>query len=257
MPLYDGNTKIERIVVTDTAGMPTEIEQANFGAVAIFPDSVGLPLLTGFNIVPSSASGTASTTLTATVFGDSGATYNITGTGAPTATRAIGEVQDSDIFTFTLPARGTGAGAVTHTYRVTNVGDPANTFTDTVAQGAGPVPTPVDATATWVSGSQSFSPSTGSIGDSFTVSFSASIRVTGLARNGGSNNPFFWSGSGNSRTYSPSSTGRFNFGTATSVGQILTASGSVNVSTMGGRFVSGFFAGFNRITGAPGVIRYP
>jgi hypothetical protein len=89
-----------------------------------------------YSVTPSSISGTSSSTLTHSVTGGTGVTFTLSATGA-----TIHTIGPSGIFSTTTSqgAQGNNASARTLSFTATNTVDGTNTFTDTVAQSAGPV----------------------------------------------------------------------------------------------------------------------
>ena len=77
MPLFDGNTKIDRMVITNSAGTPIEVDVARIGTTPIFPDTVGAPVIDGFTINNQDDVPIGGGTKTLTVTGTEGATFSL------------------------------------------------------------------------------------------------------------------------------------------------------------------------------------
>lgn len=116
MPLYDGNTQINRVVLTDSTGTPTEIVEMRLGIMPVFPDSVGQLTITNI-IITGSAGGSQLTgaipraggTYYYRVEGDPGATFtatggNVTVSGGVKTLDANGRYEES----FTVAGQGLG-----------------------------------------------------------------------------------------------------------------------------------------------------
>ena len=109
MPYYNGNTKIDRRVITDGNGVPTEIDLIRIGATSVFPDSVGSPIINGFSISSTAVVPNTETLRTLTVSGTEGATFRIV--------VSIGSLDRSDFtigssetenYVWTIPGQETG-----------------------------------------------------------------------------------------------------------------------------------------------------
>ncbi len=98
--------------------------------------SGGVASILSYSVTPSSISGTSSSTLTHSVTGGTGVTFTLSATGATIHTIGPGGIFST---TTSQGAQGNNASARTLSFTVTNTVDGANTFTDTVAQSAGPV----------------------------------------------------------------------------------------------------------------------
>ena len=78
MPLFDRNTKIDRIVLTNDSNPPvaTEIDVARLGTIAVFPDTVGAPIITGFTADSETVSNLGGT-IVLTIVGSEGSFFSI------------------------------------------------------------------------------------------------------------------------------------------------------------------------------------
>ena len=109
MPLFDGNTKIDRMVITNSAGTPIEVDVARIGTTPIFPDTVGAPVIDGFTIDSTAVIPNTETTRILTVTGSDDATFNLSVN--------IGTLDSSDFvitggsnsYVWTIPAQNNGA----------------------------------------------------------------------------------------------------------------------------------------------------
>lgn len=98
--------------------------------------SGGVTSILSYSVTPSSISGTSSSTLTHSVTGGAGVTFTLSATGATIHTIGSGGIFST---TTSQGAQGNNAPSRTLSFTVTNTVDGTNTFTDTVAQSAGPV----------------------------------------------------------------------------------------------------------------------
>lgn len=108
----------------------------------IIVNSTAVSGLLSYSVTPTSASGTSTTTLTHTVTGGAGTVFTFTSSGGgtlPSPTSATIPASGTYTDTSSQGAQGNNAGSRTLSFTVTNNADGTNTFTDTVAQSAGPV----------------------------------------------------------------------------------------------------------------------
>ncbi len=114
MPLFDGNLQIDRMVITDSSGTPTEIDIARLGTTPVFPDSVGAPVIDTFTRTDSNGSIDAAGTETVTfsINGTEGATFSIAASGPAQTSFAGGPAtigSTPSVITWTLPANTSGS----------------------------------------------------------------------------------------------------------------------------------------------------
>ena len=111
MPLFDGNLKIDRIVITDNAGTPTEVDVARIGVNPVFPDTVGAPVIDGFSIDSTETIPNTGTTRTLTVTGSDDATFDLSVNAGTLDSSSFTITNGSNSYVWTIPAQEMGASA--------------------------------------------------------------------------------------------------------------------------------------------------